>query len=147
MPNHDKGAPVEHSGLDAVTREAELFEAGAIEPGAQVLPGALAPDAAQEWRDAAHMGCGIVIAMRPELKAEWTPEVLDKLGDALHKCGERYGWTVAGIFAHPLLALAFATFPMVTALVRVERARAEAKAAKIREMPQPAPEKIEVAPA
>lgn len=130
------------SPLDAISAEALAAEDAANVSGDTALPGVpVGPviDPAQEWRDAAHMGCGIVVAMRPELAAEWTPAVLDRLGDALAKCGERYGWTVQGIFGHPLVGLAFATFPMVTALVRVERARAEEKARKLRENPAVSP--------
>lgn len=116
--------------LDQIAAEAAAMEAENAAPTAQ--PGEPLPppvDPAQEWRDAANMGCGLVIAMRPELKAEWTKDKLDALGDALNKCAERYGWTVGGMFGHPLVALAFAAFPLAASAVRVERERAEKKQA------------------
>lgn len=123
-------------GLDVVAAEAAAFEATSAAPVAVPgEPSAPVVDPAQEWRDAAHMGCGLVMAMRPELKAEWTADKLDALGAALHKCAERYGWTVASFFGHPLVGMAFAVFPLAASLVRIERARAEKKQA---EQPQPA---------
>lgn len=124
-------------GLDAIAAEAAAFEVAAAPVETPAAPPAPVVDPAQEWRDAANMGCGLILAMRPELKAEWTQDKLDALGDALHKCAERYGWTVAGIFGHPLVGLAFAVFPLGASLVRIERARAEKKRA---EQPHPAPE-------
>src|SRR5574340_892448 len=104
-------------GLDAIAAEAAAFEVAAAPMETPAAPPAPVVDPAQEWRDAANMGCGLILAMRPELKAEWTQDKLDALGDALHKCAERYGWTVAGIFGHPLVGLAFAVFPLGASLV------------------------------
>lgn len=120
----------ENDELSKIAAEAEAMEAeqaqasGAL--SGEVLPPR--PDPAQEWRDAAHMGCGLILAMRPELCQEWTPDKLDALGDALNKCAERYGWTVGGIFSHPLIGLGLAVFPLAASAVRVERERAEKKA-------------------
>lgn len=112
--------------LDKIAAEAAAMEAVNTTPGA-VEPLASPVDEAQEWRDAANMGCGLVIALRPELKAEWTPDKLDALGNALHKCAERYGWTVGGLFGHPLVGLAFAAWPLAVPMVRIERERAKSE--------------------
>lgn len=117
--------------LDAIAAEAGAFEAGNVgtegQPVAQ--PGPVV-DPAEEWRQAAHMGCGLVIAMRPELSSKWTPEKLDNLGNALAQCAERYGWTVGALLGHPLVALAFAVFPLGASLVEVEKARKVKEAEK-----------------
>jgi|SRR3990172_5083720 len=110
--------------LDAIAAEAGAFEAGNVgaegQPVAQPAP---VVDPSEEWRQAAHMGCGLVIAMRPELSSRWTHDKLDALGNALAQCAERYGWTVGGLLGHPLVALAFAAFPLGVALVDVEKER------------------------
>lgn len=122
----DQGDP-----LAALSQEAAGIEAGA---DAAASPNAAmqAPpvDTAQEWRDAAAMGCGLIVAVYPELKADWTKETYDNLGNALDKCAKRYGWDLAEILGHPLLGLAFATWPMATSLARVVKTRNEARAKK-----------------
>lgn len=117
--------------LDQIAAEAAALEAEQAQASGVALSGEpLSPpvDPAKEWRDAARMGCGLILAMRPELGGEWTPDKLDALGDALHKCAERYGWTVGGMFTHPLIGLGLAVFPLAASAVRVERERAEKKA-------------------
>lgn len=108
--------------LDQIAAEAAKLDAEnpGANAGGEVMP---VIDPAQEWRDAAHMGCGLVTAMKPELKAEWTPDKLDALGDALNKCAERYGWTVGEVLGHPLLCLAFASWGLIAPLIRIERER------------------------
>jgi hypothetical protein len=116
--------------LAALSQEAAGIEAGADPSSPNPAMQALPVDTAQEWRDAAAMGCGLIVAVYPELKADWTKEVYDNLGNALDKCAQRYGWQLAEILGHPLLGLAFATWPMATSLSRVVKARNEAKAKK-----------------
>lgn len=120
-------------GLDAIAREAARFDAeqggaqDAPHDDAQAVRDAVS--SAQEWRDAVQFGCGLVIAMRPELAEEWTGARLDSFGDALAKCGAHYGWNIEKLLGHPLFAVAITGFPLAMGLVRVEKARAEKKAA------------------
>lgn len=123
-------------GLDAIAREAATFdEQGAIidepEGGEQPQKAEPSSSSAQEWRDAVQFGCGMVIAMRPELSEEWTEQRLNSFGDALAKCGAHYGWNIEKLLGHPLFAVAISGFPLVMGLVRVEKARAEKKAAAV----------------
>lgn len=124
--------------LSKIAAEGAALEMeAAAQPGAQVEPVPVV-DPAQEWRDAAHMGCGLVTSMRPDLKAEWTVDKLDALGDALHKCADRYGWTVGEILGHPLLALAFASWGLIAPIIRIEREKAQkAEEAKVVDMVPP----------
>lgn len=118
--------------LARIAAEADQLQAeNENQPGS---PGELVPivDPVQEWRDAAHMGCGMVTAMIPELKSEWTPDKMDALGDALSKCADRYGWTVGEVLGHPLLALAVASWGLIAPMRRIEREKAEkAQQAKV----------------
>lgn len=116
--------------LDMIAAEAAALEADTAPaiPGefGQTAQAAPMADPAQEWRDAAAMGCGMVVAMYPELKADWNEQRMADLGNALHRCAERYGWTVGGLFGHPLVGLAVATWPLGVSLARVAKERAEA---------------------
>lgn len=117
--------------LDQIALEAAALDAETMAPPAGLADAAgMAPmvDPTAEWIDAANMGCGLVIAVYPELKDDWTKDRLDALGVALSKCAERYGWTVAELLGHPLVGLAFATWPLGAALVRVTKAREAEKA-------------------
>lgn len=123
-------------GLDAIVREAATFdEQGRIIDDQEGVeqPQKAEPTAssAQEWRDAVQLGCGMVIAIRPELSEEWTEPRLNSFGDALAKCGAHYGWNIEKLLGHPVFALAISGFPLVMGLVRVEKARAEKKAAPV----------------
>ena len=119
-------------GLDAIAREAERFDAlvgeDSLESAAHEPVAATRAElvsSADEWRDAVGFGCGIVIEMRPELAVEWTGARLDKLADALAKCGAHYGWNIEKLLGHPLFGLAFATWPLAHGLIKVERARSK----------------------
>jgi len=122
-------------GLDAIAAEAAKFDAVGGEGGqgepVEPQPLAVSVSSAQEWRDAVQFGCGMVIAIRPELSEEWTTPRLDAFGDALAKCGAHYGWNIEKLLGHPLFALAISGFPLAMGLVRVEKARAEKKAAAV----------------
>ncbi len=117
----DAGDPLAALSQEAAEIESGIDAAASPNPTMQAQP----IDTAQEWRDAAAMGCGLIVAVYPELKADWTKETYDNLGNALDKCAQRYGWKLAEILGHPLLGLAFATWPMATSLSRVLKARAE----------------------
>ena len=115
--------------LDLIAAEAAQLEADTSPamPGEETPEVGPVADPAAEWRDATRMGCSLVVSVYPELKTDWTDERLDNLGNALAKCAERYGWTVAELFGHPLVGLAFATWPLAVPLVKVAKERAEAK--------------------
>jgi hypothetical protein len=122
--------------LDAIVAEAAVLEQETATDAAGTAPAPLAApvDPAQEWREAAHLGCGLVLSLYPELKPEWGADKLDNLGNALAKCAERYGWTVGELFGHPLVGLAFATWPLAVPLARIAKARAEqAKREQVRQ--------------
>lgn len=115
--------------LAAIADEAATVEAGAA---AALIPDEAAPpvitaSSSAEWRQAVAFGCGIIIAMRPELSDEWTSARLDALGDALATCGAHYGWNIEKLLGNPLLALALAAFPLLVGLIKVEKARAAEK--------------------
>jgi hypothetical protein len=114
--------------LDQIAAEASVLEAQSapVMPGAEV-PAAPPVDPAQEWRDAVEQGSGLVLSVYPELQSEWTPTRLAALGNALAKCAEHYGWTVGGIFGHPLVGLGIAVFPLAVPLVKLGKAKAAEK--------------------
>jgi len=130
-------------GLDAIAAESAKWEAENAAPpvGADGLPvtDQVRADTSGEWREAVRMGCGMVLAVKPELQADWTPGKMDALGDALDRCAVRYGWTVGELLGHPLLGLAFAAWGLAAPLVRIERAKSKlAQAAPMPSEPVPA---------
>jgi hypothetical protein len=100
---------------------AEQQQAGQGAPEVEAIP----MDSEADWVQAVHDACELVFATMPELEAEWGPDRRERLGVALARCAERYGWTILGILGHPLVGLAFAMFPMLRSLVKVAKARAE----------------------
>lgn len=71
-------------------------------------------DNADGWRQAIAYAATVVAVMIPEAGPVWNTARCDALGDALAKCDEAYGWGgVGGLISHPLIALGFASFPLV----------------------------------
>ena len=117
--------------LEALLSEAAAVEAGegmAAEEAQAKIEGGVVVDPNQEWIEAARHGAELFTALVPEVKPEWTGARVDALGEALGKCAEYYGWTVGGMFGHPLFGLALAGVPLAVPVVRVvkeKRAAAE----------------------
>jgi len=123
--------------LEAIRAE-EAADLGAAAADAQAAQGApevetIPMDSEADWIQAVHDACELVFATMPELEAEWDKDRRVRLGAALSKCADRYGWTILGILGHPLVGLAFAIFPMMRSLVKVAKARAERMQAAAKE--------------
>jgi hypothetical protein len=80
------------------------------------------------WRQAVGMVAGIICAPFPEAAPTWSNDRMDALAGALARCDSVYGWGgVGGLFAHPLIGLAVASFPLA---VGTAKAIGEARAKK-----------------
>lgn len=83
---------------------------------------------AEGWRQAVGMVAGIICAPFPEAGPVWSNDRMDALAGALARCDAAYGWGgVGGLFAHPLIGLAVASFPLA---VGTAKAIGEARAKK-----------------
>ncbi len=108
---------LEYPGLSGIADE-ETAQQEAID-GAQAEAAAQEAAVEQEdnvegWRTAVGYAASMIAAMIPEAEVVWNPKKCDALAEALAKCDEAYGWGgVGGLIGHPLVALGFASFPLV----------------------------------
>lgn len=84
---------------------------------------------ADGWRQAVGTAKDLICSPFPEAEPVWTDERMDNLAGALARCDAAYGWGgIGGLFAHPLIGLALASFPLA---VGTAKAVGEARAKKI----------------
>lgn len=82
---------------------------------------------ADGWRQAVGTAKDLICSPFPEAEPVWTGERMDNLASALARCDAAYGWGgVGGLFAHPLIGLALASFPLAVGTAKaVGAARAQ----------------------
>lgn len=115
---------IENPGLAALVAEATAQGLGDQENAAN--PGAPSPvqSLEKDWIDAVKYGADLMIAMLPDLRADYTADKLENLGRALARCDEHYGWGgIAAIINHPAVALVFAAVPLAVPLIRIAKER------------------------
>jgi hypothetical protein len=114
--------------------EAQAFDD--IEQDAQQ---AAAKDAAREedeaaagWLQAVDAAADMITAPFPEAESVWTKTRKENLAMALARCDAIYGWGgVGGIFGHPLVGLAIASFPLAIGTVKAINAAKPPKRQKL----------------